>query len=504
MVRTTIRQKTALIILGIVLTLVILEMGLRVGGFVILSIQRSGNEIPSDEGVYRILALGESTTAEMFNGPSSWPRELELILNNRSKNIKFKVFNEGIVGINTDILLAKLEDDLDKYKPHMVITMVGINDLELTVKYEDTLRMRINLWFKDIRVYKLIKLLWSAWKYKIGAFSIIKFVEAAEINESFIENDEYKKKDIDYFRLGRMYGGHYKFEEAEEMFMKAIEINPNNYETYFEFGHVYLRQGKYEKAEEMFKKTLELSPNHSSAYEALGQSYLEQEKFEKVEEMFKKAIKLSPNNGRVYGLLGRSYLEQGRFEEAEEIYFKAIELNSNNAWVYYDLGTYYYQHSMTERAEKIFKKAIKANLKANPNTHWAYSQLGWFYLEQGNIKEGNQMLKKAHEIRMSYYNPVTLHNYQKLYEVLEDKEIKYVAMQYPLRSIDELKIMFKGHEDIIFVSNENNFKEALKNAKYDDLFWDRFAGDFGHCTAMGNRLIAENIANVILGEIEIQ
>jgi len=40
----------------------------------------------------------------------------------------------------------------------------------------------------------------------------------------------------------------------------------------------------------------------------------------------------------------------------------------------------------------------------------------------------------------------------------------------------------------------------LKKISYNDYFTDMFAGDFGHCTRKGNRLLAENIANVILKE----
>ena len=36
---------------------------------------------------------------------------------------------------------------------------------------------------------------------------------------------------------------------------------------------------------------------------------------------------------------------------------------------------------------------------------------------------------------------------------------------------------------------------------YDDLFTDRFAGDFGHATKKGNRLIAENVAKHILNNV---
>ena len=63
-----------------------------------------------------------------------------------------------------------------------------------------------------------------------------------------------------------------------------------------------------------------------------------------------------------------------------------------------------------------------------------------------------------------------------------------------------LKKMFKDSNGIIFVDNEKIFKEALKNASFKEYFMDMFAGDFGHCTPKGNKLLAKNVANAILKE----
>ena len=75
-------------------------------------------------------------------------------------------------------------------------------------------------------------------------------------------------------------------------------------------------------------------------------------------------------------------------------------------------------------------------------------------------------------------------------------------MQYPMRNITLLRNIFKEEmeDNIIFVDNERVFKDAVKREGYKEYFKDMFGGDFGHCTEKGNRLLAENIANVILKE----
>ena len=75
-----------------------------------------------------------------------------------------------------------------------------------------------------------------------------------------------------------------------------------------------------------------------------------------------------------------------------------------------------------------------------------------------------------------------------------------MCVQYPIRCIDSLKAMFESQQGIIFVDNEKIFKDAVKQANYEEYFTDIFAGDFGHCTKKGNRLLAENIADVLQKE----
>jgi len=96
---------------------------------------------------------------------------------------------------------------------------------------------------------------------------------------------------------------------------------------------------------------------------------------------------------------------------------------------------------------------------------------------------------------------VTIRNYKKIKEILDKKKIKLVCMQYPMRSIKPLKEIFEGEKNIIFVDNEWVFKRAVRKGCYKDYFRDMWAGDFGHCTDKGNKLLAENIANVIAREV---
>jgi hypothetical protein len=119
----------------------------------------------------------------------------------------------------------------------------------------------------------------------------------------------------------------------------------------------------------------------------------------------------------------------------------------------------------------------------------------------GNSELASEYDKKAKELRLSYHLPVVTGNYRKLKTVLDKRGIVYVCMQYPMRSLEPLQRILKdSNQGIIFVDNEKVFKDAVSKEGYKTYFIDMFGGDFGHCTEKGNRLLAENIANVILKE----
>ena len=468
--KTTIKQKIGLIIFGIILALIILESGMRITGFTILSLQQSENKIIVKGDVYSILALGESTTA----GRISWPKQLELILNNRSPDIKFKIFNEGIPGTNTAFILSRLEENLDKYNPDMVITMVGVNDYGLNLIYNDTLSTKITFLLEDLRVYKLGKWVLEVLKDKVKDIDF-------KATGFPIGNDKQitKKNDDVYFELGSNYISQGMIEKAEEMHKKAIEINPNYFKAYFELGLIYYKQNKIEKAEEMHKKAIEINPDYDAPYIMLGNIYYKQNKIKKEEEMYKKAIEINPNYVRAYSRLGRNYINQGMIEKAEDMIKKSIEIDPNHDFSYKQLRRIYNRQDISyKEIEKLFRENN-------------YS----FYINNTSGYE------------------ITQHNYKQLYNILEKRSIKYIAMQYPTLSVDVLKSMFNENENIIFVSNEENFKNALENARYEDYFSDSFArrgsdflfkGNWGHTRLKGDILIAENVANDILEELGIE
>jgi lysophospholipase L1-like esterase len=126
--KTLLRQKIFLCLFGIFLCLSMLEIVLRISGF----IYYSKYKLPEDRGTdYRIFCIGESSTFGIgTRNPSiyNYPSQLEKILNAKFPYLRVQCFFDHNIGINTTENLFRLPSYIEKYKPHLVIFMVGANN----------------------------------------------------------------------------------------------------------------------------------------------------------------------------------------------------------------------------------------------------------------------------------------------------------------------------------------------------------------------------------------
>jgi Tfp pilus assembly protein PilF len=444
--KITFRRKVAFIIFGFFLFFILLEAGLRLGGFILLSIQEYRNKQSlKRKGAYRIMCVGESTTAGQY------PPYLEEILNQRHTGIHFSVIDKGVKGANSVVILAQLESNLNQYHPDMVVAMMGASDRGV-VYYKDIPEAETKL-FYYCKTYRLIRLLWLRILAK---------------------------------------------DRGEDAFKKAIALDSKNDRAYVELGKLYQVQGKLSQAADVFKKAIALNPQNDNAYTGLGWFYLLRCEFSQAEDLLRQAIELNPKNPGAYFWLGWVCRNQGKLSQAEDAFKKVIALNPRNIGAYAELWWVYRTQGKFSQAEVLIKHAIALD----PQDDGAYGALSVLYEEMGKPELAREYAQKANRLRSGYYIPLAVNNYRKLKDILDKKGIRLVCAQYPMRNIESLKKIFRDQEGtMLFVDNEKVFKDAVKKDGYAAYFKDMIGGDFGHCTDKGNRLLAENIAHTILKEV---
>jgi len=264
-------------------------------------------------------------------------------------------------------------------------------------------------------------------------------------------------------KAGDMLSDYTKFQTKDQNESKILE-------QYIVSGREYLANKDAAKAERMFKKTIYAHLENEEGIEVrLIEAHIELTKLYLVAEGLNETVEKLEAYGNIQ-----------RFGKLTNVYF---ELVAN-----------YLNQNRSEDAEKILG-IIK---KINPNILiTVYTKLGNSY--QATDDKSN-FLKKADEIRRSHYNPTTQSNFKKIYEMTKNKNAKLVIVQYPTIDTENLKSIFSGDEDIIFVSNKENFESTLRIYNYSTLFRDKDYATFGHTNPLGSTLIAETVATAILEE----
>ena len=152
-------KRAPLIVLGLVLAAGLVELTLRLAGMS-LSLLTESRRGRADAGGYRILCLGESTTAPWLGGhDGSWPRQLEAALNEKNPSRKYEVVNAGLSATNTGLLLARLPGYVRRYHPDLVVSMMGINDGAWygIVEPEPGWRGRLKTAIRGFRLWRLAR-----------------------------------------------------------------------------------------------------------------------------------------------------------------------------------------------------------------------------------------------------------------------------------------------------------------------------------------------------------
>jgi tetratricopeptide (TPR) repeat protein len=165
-----------------------------------------------------------------------------------------------------------------------------------------------------------------------------------------------------YITLAQMYSRLKRWQEAEECLDKAsaLSTKPEDKE-YVEFqrGAGYERQKKYDQAEDVFRKLLNEDPQNAAALNYLG--YMLADRGVKLDEaltLIKKAVGLDPSNGAYLDSLGWAYFRMGKYDMAEENLTKASQRIRTDPTVQDHLGDLYQKTGRLKLAAAHWERAL--------------------------------------------------------------------------------------------------------------------------------------------------
>jgi len=248
------------------------------------------------------------------------------------------------------------------------------------------------LWYSWLTIHRN-----RDWKNTLTLYK--KTAESCQNSARFINN------------LAMVYAQRGMSKEAEELFKRAIKIEPDYSETYNNYGLLKAGMGKNDEAVALYKKSVELNPNFSEAYNNLGLLYSTRGLYKEAIEVYTKAIDINSHGARAYYNLGNVYQGLKRYDEAIKLYKQAIYINPDDAIAYYNMGNVFNTIRDYDNAIHMFKKAVEID----PNYFRAYNNLGNSYRAKNDLKMAEKIYLKALQV-----NPKDIYVYNNLGSVYID------------------------------------------------------------------------------------
>lgn len=500
-VGTALRQKLFLFFFGLFLSLVLLEFLFRAGGAFFLLRQQQDNKASFAADEVRILCIGESTTA--LGGVNSYPAFLERILNEKASAAFFKVINRGMVSKNSRDIYEQLLRDIRQYRPHIVVGMIGVNDTKETLSVGA--RAGVAEFFRRLRVVKFFTLLGEHLSRRgltDGPFSPERLPAAGyqlsvspERGISGLRDELAQLQQLRQDVLADLGREGLPGELRNELSRRKVILEERIFLVLKETGFLQTFNGLYEEALGTFNEALSLRANDPLVIMEYIRSLRMLGRYTAAFVLLDRMLKAAPDEPFFLLETGKVLLGLGKPAEARNVFMRLVSLKASSEWIYLEVGAMLDEHGFYSEAEQALLQAYHLN----GWDHTTIMLLAQVCEKQGKTAEAQAYRKEAgiQQTRMDEYLPVTVHNYNQIVDAVRASGAQMVVMQYPVRRLEPLRAIFPADSGIIFVENRVNFMSALAKEGFARYFSDNFAGDFGHCSAHGNRLIAVNLAEVL-------
>jgi tetratricopeptide (TPR) repeat protein len=491
--------------------LIFLEIFFRLGGLFASFLQSYSAPADVNHSTYRILCIGDSITA--LGGKDAYPKQLEKILSEQFPGKAFDVINKGFPGATTGMILSNLNEMVSFYKPNMVIFMLGLQDAIQKGKGN-----RIPL-LEQWRTYNALNVVMahiqrrpqkapSDLLLKDMPQSLDKQLELAKRFGELRQSDE-QEKVLHYalemypdniqihFAMAEFYNGMFDFPTMEKHVEFALSVLPDQLAQLRPpllnlLARALFKQGHYDQAESIYAHLLSLTSNDpANQFEVWGQLtelFLEKKDFEHARSAFLKQIAIDPKRQGSYHSVIETYGAAGKYQELEDLLRTALaSMPQNTAYfgsLQMELGNVLVYNHKNAEAEEIFKNILSNKSYITVTTQWRLSMAG--------AKSGVLPV-----ITENYTETGAAANFKKIQKTIRSKGLMCVFVQYPMRDIEPLKKLFSSDKGTIFVDNSQSFRKAVAQGSYEAYFVDHDGGNYGHSTARGYRLLAENIAHSI-------
>jgi tetratricopeptide (TPR) repeat protein/2-polyprenyl-3-methyl-5-hydroxy-6-metoxy-1,4-benzoquinol methylase len=174
------------------------------------------------------------------------------------------------------------------------------------------------------------------------------------------------------------------FEEADELFRRALQFDPDCAAGYFGLGFGLLSRQQQEEAATYYEQGLLLDDTNAAAWNNLGSVYTVLENWEEAIACYESALQIDATHAKAHFNLGNVYKDLGQVSEASACYRRALYVEPELAEAHINLGVVLQQQGRLDQALACHDRAVDLR----PNDAEAHFHRAGTLLLKGDFQRG--------------------------------------------------------------------------------------------------------------------
>jgi tetratricopeptide (TPR) repeat protein/DNA-binding winged helix-turn-helix (wHTH) protein len=192
------------------------------------------------------------------------------------------------------------------------------------------------------------------------------------------------------------------YADAIRRFREIVEKFPTETESYVRLGRLLRGEGQPEEAANVLMQGLSIDPEDKNLYNILGATYSLMNRHSEAVAMGERYVALAPHEANAYDSLGLFQQHSGNYAAAIENYNRALELKPNFEIALIHLGNAYFQTGRYAAAAEAYKKYIQIAPSENERAR-GYACLTEIHLRKNNMAEAEKTAAAAFENNKDFF-----------------------------------------------------------------------------------------------------